>query len=647
MNKPSLKTSVGLITIISLSLILAACGGGSVVSYSPVTAKPVTAKVSVSATPSMVASNTTTAITWSSTDSTSCTSSPSGITGTSGQYTTPPLTASTTYTITCTGPTGAASNSVLIPVTSASIVAASTSCPAQLTGTVYYYCDCGTGAESSCVPGNNENPGTNASAPRRTIGHAAARFGTLAANDTVALCKGGAFDAVGVLNIGSNNRCASGVACNDLRDYSPPTFVGTAKPIINSLVVPLEANTPLFRFAGNGGVRLLNLKLNGGGLNNVGAFFIFGAKDITMCNLDIDRFGIAVYSESGTSAGSTAVKNSNIKLTGSYISNSSNQGFLGGADNLQINHNHWEGNGSQAVLTHAIYFSSNNTSLINVQLIGNYVHGQFGPVCKGVVIVGHVAIQNFRFENNTVDIDPDAATLGCFGIGFSASKQPGDKFLRNANFSNNIIKNGGLVPFSAGECPNCLIENNLVIQDWPSPFLVHGMSLAGDSGRLAGDLSVDDVSNNVKVINNTVWFGPRLIQGGKGIQISRGGTGHIFANNTVTYTDTRALDGGFSCYEHHLAPSPSAFINNNHCQSAAPFEWVKGRGTLAAWQGASGFDTASITGNPLFTAAGTNFKPATGSPLISAGNTTHKSNTDFNGTTRPSLPAIGAFEPLP
>lgn len=124
--------------------------------------------------------------------------------------------------------------SSILSSTKASITTVATACEEEpMRGKVYYYCDCGTGAEAGCVAGNDAKNGTSPSSPRRTIKNAALLFRSLAINDTVALCKGGAFNAEGNLSIGSN-RCAAGAACNDLREYTPSTFVGTAKPVINN-----------------------------------------------------------------------------------------------------------------------------------------------------------------------------------------------------------------------------------------------------------------------------------------------------------------------------------------------------------------------------------------------------------------------------
>jgi len=154
----------------------------------------------------------------------------------------------------------------------------------------------------------------------------------------------------------------------------------------------------------------------------------------------------------------------------------------------------------------------------------------------------------------------------------------------------------------------------------------------------------DDLSTANIVRNNTVWFGPNTTGTSTGIWTNTEGTGHIIANNTVS---SAQIAGTVNCYRHDLALGSYAFINNNHCYSTVLNHWEATHGTtLAAWQTYSGFDSASIAGsNPQFTAAGTNFAPAAGSPLIGAGTASHMSTTDFAGKTRPSPPAIGAFEP--
>ena len=113
-------------------------------------------------------------------------------------------------------------------------------------------------------------------------------------------------------------------------------------------------------------------------------FFYNGAHDVTMCNLDLDAFNMAVHNTSG----GTAV-NTNIKLTGSNITNSSNIAYLGGGTNADLSYNIWEGNGGNATLHHTIYLSTIGRDMT---VVGNYVHGQYGSTCLGGPFMGHASI---------------------------------------------------------------------------------------------------------------------------------------------------------------------------------------------------------------------------------------------------------------
>ncbi len=522
------------------------------------------------------------------------------------------------------------------------IATTASACAAEpMRGNVYYYCDCGTGAESRCVPGNDANTGTSPSSPKQTIESATKHFSSLRVNDTVALCKGGAFNSAGSISIGSN-RCSAGVACNDLREYTPTTFAGSAKPIINNAA----GEVPLFSFIGNkGGIRLLNLKLKGDGgkrgNGNHGFFFYRGAHDVTMCNLDMDAFSVAVYNESGKT---TDAATRNIKLTGSLLTNISAMGYLGAGDNDEISYNYWDGSGSSTTLDHAIYLSSVK-ELKNVRLIGNYVRGQYGTTCNGAPIVAHMAVDGLLVKDNVVDIAASAATGGCWGIAFNNfTDAPEAIYQRHAIFSGNTIKNGGNLALTVTGCPGCVIENNLIISE--TSLEMRGISVASGPARSSKG---DDANTGNIIRNNTVWYGPNSKDGGTGINVGIEGTGHVIANNTVTYSATSTGNNGpFKCYSYPLALASYSFINNNHCESAANYFWEAGRGKLAAWKtysAGAGFDTSSITGNPMFMSAGSNFTPAAGSTLIGHGNALRGPVLDMTTKTRTNLPAIGAIEP--
>ena len=608
-----------------------------------------TSAVSITATPALIDYNSTSVISWSSTNTTSCSFPPAGIKNTAGSFITPPLKATTVYSITCEGVTGKVSNKVVVTVASAAIVGAANKCavePMRL-GKVYYYCDCGTGAEAGCVAGNDTNAGRVPSTPRKTIGNAATLFRTLAANDTVALCKGGAFTTGSIFNMGTG-KCTAGNACNDLRDYTPTTFAGTAKPIINRENV----DAPLFNFTGPtaaggatraGGLRILNLKLQAGpAAMNAGISFYRGARDVTMCNLDIDAFNIAVYNES--SDGITE----NIKLTGSLITNSLGVGYLGGGNNAEISYNYWLNNGNSSVFTHTLYFAS-SVELSSVKAIGNYIKGQRGPICLGVPFVGHFPVDGFQVRDNVVDIAASETSGGCWGIALTnLTGNPAPVYMRNTVISGNTIKNGGNLALTVTGCPGCVIENNVIINE--TAMSGTGIGVA----TLAKRANTLDLVNERNIIrNNTIWYGPNANMGGTGISVGAEGSGHIIANNTVTYsTAVTVRNGAFNCFSYSLSTASYAFINNNHCYvPSTAFKWEATRGTLAAWQAYSvtlGFDSASISGlDPKFKIVDSAILidlANSNSPLKGKGVSAHKALLDINGKKRASPPAIGAYE---
>jgi hypothetical protein len=120
----SLQLGMGnsLSAIILLSLVLTACGNGSLngngstPAATPPPVNPVAPSVTVSASPASIAIGATSVVTWSSTNSTSCASSGGGGTGTTGSFTTPALTTTTSYTVTCAGLGGTASQSTTVTV---------------------------------------------------------------------------------------------------------------------------------------------------------------------------------------------------------------------------------------------------------------------------------------------------------------------------------------------------------------------------------------------------------------------------------------------------------------------------------------------------------------------------------------------------
>jgi hypothetical protein len=263
-------------------------------------------------------------------------------------------------------------------------------------------------------------------------------------------------------------------------------------------------------------------------------------------------------------------------------------------------------------------------------------------------MVAHAEIDGLLVKNNTIIMDAAHTSPGCWGIGFNNMTNASQaQYYRNAVFSGNTIVNAGNLALTVSSCPNCVIENNVIIQNWAAGGAT-GISVPE---KPRDGTRGDDLNTANTIRNNTIWFGPNASGSNTGISVNTEGTNYVISNNTVSSSQT---SGSLNCFNYSLELGAYDFINNNHCYSSSVSNnWVAGYATLAAWwTHAPGFDTASITGNPLFpapgtdfTAPGTYFTPATGSPLIGAGTAAHMSATDLTGKAHPVTPAIGAFEP--
>jgi hypothetical protein len=125
-KKVSGSLTTGPITATSTFTLTCAGYGGEVAQSATIsvatTAAPLPPSVTLSANPSTIASGTASALSWSSTNASSCiiaSGGQSGAVATTGSGSTPTLTATTVYTLSCTGTGGSASRSTTVSVTPA------------------------------------------------------------------------------------------------------------------------------------------------------------------------------------------------------------------------------------------------------------------------------------------------------------------------------------------------------------------------------------------------------------------------------------------------------------------------------------------------------------------------------------------------
>jgi hypothetical protein len=516
--------------------------------------------------------------------------------------------------------------------------------PIKTTGTVYYVCDCGPGADPNCAPGDDSKARTSRSSPWRTYQKARSTFARIGAGDTIAFCRGGRFDASAG---GSwvNQRCRAGNPCV-VRDYSPPWGTGTkaAPKLVSSGQNLLDLANP-----GNAnheeGYRFLNLELDGSG-SGWGVFAYNDVDDVTLCNMVIDGFDIGVHvaGSNPPNPGSDG-RNERITLRGSRIVNNASMGFLGACDGCVVESNSFDNNGNPGtIFHHSIYLSgmrdgngatypvtgmraSNNELRHSVHSNGR---------CVGTALVAHGQHQELVIENNLIVEDVGTADHGCWGIGVVTGRYPDPEFFRNVVIRGNRVVNVGNVAIGVSACQRCTIENNVVVQG--QPFSGNAIVAPATDRR-----SVDDMLNAVTIRNNTVYY-PSGISG-TAITLGAEGSGHIVASNAVV---SAGGTDGFKCFNLGLAPA-SYYSDHNLCwfPPGSRGEWGAGYSTLAKWQSASSLDPASRNADPKLTnpaAPDYYFIPVSSSPLVGAGDPRQSSAIDLLGKPRASAPDIGAFQ---
>lgn len=582
---------------------------------------------------------------------------PAGSITTAGLFTAPAEAGSYQIQARAAGAVGSATAIVSTPGTPSSFYAtAASTCanmPIRSTGTTYYVCDCQAGAQAGCVPGNDANAGTSPSAPKRRWFAALRSFNAMNAGDTVALCRGGAWNldtATGTCgsadpgpthDSGSaylqNPRCAAGrgltdpanASTCDLRDYQAP-WGGANKPL---LAIPSSTTGPSMILGRNGasttGVRVMNLEFKGnnngpgGGMYNDNTGIYFGSCGATadtswlICNNTFSYFAIALHMmENGASA-------SHMNIWGNRVLMSWLDGLLNGPGSYsKIDANFFDNNGgwgSPRGPAHTLYPNGVNGSP-GAQIVNNEIRYSSVP-CSNAIISGHGAWDGLNVENNLID---GGSTPGCWGTKLDSGNNSGGGSIvhsqRNAHIHRNWVSTGS-VGIGVGQAPGAIIENNVVV-------------MTGASGWKRGILIPSegaygwDITTNVVVRNNTIYL-PFNTGNAGGLEVGRPdeptSTGNVIANNAVAAGGSSSL-----CFVTPLGASAYS-VRNNACYQGA-------------W-GTSYEGTSRVTANPLFTSAPTNFAPAAGSPLIGAGSAANAPSMDFALKTRPSPPSIGAYEP--
>lgn len=523
--------------------------------------------------------------------------------------------------------------------------------------TSYYVSDCGTGAASQCVSGNDANAGTSPSAPWKSCAKVSARFSALAAGDHVLFARGSAQSACKLYFLSNlNSRAANPIV---IGAYTPFwTTAGTGAPILNG---PDSMFTLSLVNSGNSthdeGYIVQDLHFVGTGVNSKLAAIIMSndVKYVTIQRVEIEQFALGIQCNGGTgnslAPGSDGITE-HIIIRNSNIHNNRGMGILSGCGDTLIENNTLDNNGV-GLLDHHIYLSSSavvgveqtvkqvvirgNTLTNNSPYASDTAVSPTPGLCGAVAIVVHGLQDGLVIENNMISEPTVPASGSCWGISVDSGGYDHTEGFLNVAIRGNTIVNYAL-GIGVDMCDTCVIENNYIYSARPA-----SSGIIAPSKYFQAATAGNTLNNNLTVRNNTVYLkSPNY--GSVGIRISRDGTSHSVASNLVYFG--AGSNSTTACFNTTgLMPSAFDAFDYNLCYfSATSGKWDTTRGSLASQQ-LVGLDAHSLTANPLVS---TSVAPkfvgtmSGNSPAIKKGHPTMSSKLSLGGLRRDTTSDIGA-----
>ncbi|MCD6500026.1 MAG: right-handed parallel beta-helix repeat-containing protein [Deltaproteobacteria bacterium] len=514
----------------------------------------------------------------------------------------------------------------------------------------YYVCDCDTNSDSDCQPGNDSANGTAPATPWQSYNKARLAFATLAAGDAIHFCRGGALEATqGARWVNAACRAANPCVVDD---YTPPWASGDeAMPIV---WVRSDQNAFSLEDGGNADheegyvFRNLELRCTVCDQTHRWGFFLYNdIDDVLLDHLVIDGFGIGVHLAGSNPCSSDPKcdgQNDRLTLRNSTIVNSHSQGFLGSGNETIIEGNVFENNGTRATFDHNIYYSGAAAHTSGSRILNNELyHSAWEPTgsCTATSLVVHGEHDDLVIEGNRVWEDVGGANQGCWGIAVDPGYQDEAEGFTNVAIRSNTVINVGNLGIGVSSCQNCVIENNVIVQE--QDFNFRAIAAPSKARTDSNDLP----ETNVDVRNNSIYVSGR---GGTGIRVGGEGNDHLVVSNAIAYAGT----GTWNCFALDLATTDYQAVDNNVCwfPNASNGEWVNGIGTnpnpLSAWQAASGFGSASQEADPGYAnPAGPTFDLSSINghvAMVDHGHPTLSAPLAFDGPARDSYPDVGAYE---
>jgi len=348
--------------------------------------------------------------------------------------------------------------------------------PAPTAGT-YYFSDCQAGAAPTCVPGDNANAGTSASAPKRDLG--GFNVDAAPAGTRLLFARGGAWNMSITLQ-NPNTSAASPLEFDAYGSGAVPVWRTTSGTTVNS---GSYGNTLL-----DGGYVFRNLKFEGAGGQSWAFFLHSNIQDLTLENVEISGHQIGVHSQSGGSVSRVTIRNANVHHNWQH-------GFLGDANDLLIENSTFAYNNMDGgVLEHAIYLGGvgRNATIRNNTFTNNSAPPD--GVCTGGNLTIHGQWDGILIEGNT--ISQADSVIQCYGISLNPGYNTAE-WMRNV-----VVRNNTVVDVGCGICtnatPGIVVEGNRIIQTRERAAGINVGLAPADPG--------DDPDSGATIRNNTACY---------------------------------------------------------------------------------------------------------------------------------------------
>lgn len=374
-----------------------------------------------------------------------------------------------------------------------------------------YLSDCQTGAAAGCVPGNNANPGTEAS-PKRDL--AGVNLNTLPAGASVLFKRGGAWNVTTRLD----NRNATPTAPLTLGDYGAGPLPLLRTPSGTTFDFGLYGNADL-----DGGYTFRNLKLDGLGTGTWGAFVQGRTRAVTFDGVEVSGFAIGIHVQS-----QAGKPNDQLTVRNSFIHHNSEHGMLGAgnADFVFENNRIEDNNPSGGGFEHGTYFSPGALEGRNARIVGNTYRRNSAPggSCDGGNMTLHGMWDGLLIEGNLIE-QAAASSPGCWGISVTAGYSSAEWF-RNLTVRGNRVVNVGNAAIIIQSAINPLVEGNVSWTNQPE----HGQAAVVVQGGVNGSGGGDDAGSGGTIRNNTACFNP---QGANQVVVRSTSAGATAASNAL------------------------------------------------------------------------------------------------------------------